>query len=207
VKRATGAETQEKIIQAALALFVRKGYHGSSITDIMKQVGLTKGCFYAHFQSKGELLLRIIDVHKQKYISEMIRVANACQGSALEKLNRIISFSSQFAYDNQNLCIFLTFLSTELNADADFELMLKAVYRDYQNFVSAIIRQGINQGLIDKDTDPNLAALTFMAVHDGVLHQWVLNRHVMDPKQYVQTFRKILLYGLVSENGRRTYQP
>jgi AcrR family transcriptional regulator len=107
-----------------------------------------------------------------------MQYTNKSEGNALEKLNRVISFSARFAAKWQNLCVFLTFLTTELNADVDFEPMLKAVYRDYQKFISGIIRQGINQGLIDKDTDPDMAALTFMALHDGVLHQWVLNRNL-----------------------------
>jgi hypothetical protein len=47
--------------------------------------------------------------------------------------------------------------------------------------------------LADKKTDPDLAALSFMALHDGVLHQWVLNRNLIDPKQYVKTFREIFI--------------
>ena len=110
--------------------------------------------------------------------------------------------SAKFASEHENLCVFLTFLTTELKADVDFEPMLKAVYRDYQKFISGIIRQGIIQGLVDKKTDPDLAALTFMALHDGMLHQWVLNRNLIDARQYVKTFREIFIYGLASDKGR-----
>jgi AcrR family transcriptional regulator len=202
MKRADGEETQEKIIQAALELFVRKGYHATSVTDIMNKVGLTKGSLYAHFKSKGELLLRIIDEYKARYIDEVIRFANDGEGNALDKLHRYISFSAQFASEHQNLCVFLTFLTTELKADIDFEPMLKAVYHDQQRFISGIIRQGINQGVVDKQTDPDLAALAFMALHDGTLHQWILNRNLIDSEQYVRTFRKIFMYGLASDKGR-----
>jgi AcrR family transcriptional regulator len=190
-------ETEKKIIQAALELFVRKGYHGTSINDITQKVGLTKGALYSHFSSKGELLLRIIDEFKTRFIGEMMRTVNESQGSALEKLHRIISFNSQFAFENQDLCVFLTFLTTELSADVDFEPPLKNVYREYQQFVSRLIQQGINQGLFEQELDPDLVALTFMALHDGVLHQWVLNRNNIDGQQYISTFRKIFLYGFV----------
>ena len=202
MKRADGEETQRKIVLAALELFVRNGYHGTSITDIMNKVGLSKGSLYAHFKSKGEILLQILNSFKARYIDGMIRFANEGEGNALDKLHRCISFSAQFASEHENLCVFLTFLTTELNADVDFEPMLKAVYRDYQRFISGIIRQGISQGVVDKETDPDLAALTFMAFHDGLLHQWVLNRNLIDATQYVKTFREIFMYGLASEKGR-----
>ena len=202
MKRADGEETKRKIALAALELFVRKGYHGTSITDIMNKVGLTKGSLYAHFKSKGEILLLIIERYRARYIDEVIRYANEGEGDALDKLHRCISFHARFVTEHENLCVFLTFLTTELKADVDFEPMLKAVYRDYQKFISAIIRQGIHQGVVDNKTDADLAALTFMALHDGVLHQWVLNRNLIDAKEYVRTFRKMFIYGLASDRGR-----
>ena len=191
-----GQETEKKIIQAALELFVRKGYHGTSINAITQKVGLTKGALYSHFNGKGELLIRIIDEFKIKFIEGMKLSVTEHQGTALEKLHHIISFNSRFALENQELCVFLTFLTTELNADVDFEPPLKNVYREYQKFISQLIQQGIRQGLFKKDLNADLAALTFMALHDGVLHQWVLNRNHVDGEQYVRTFRKIFLYGL-----------
>jgi AcrR family transcriptional regulator len=202
MKRSDGIETDRKIVLAALELFVRKGYHGTSITDIMNKVGMTKGSLYAHFKSKGEILLRILERYRVRYLDGVIQFANDGEGNALDKLERCISFSAQFASEHENLCVFLTFLTTELNADVDFEPMLKAVYRDYQRFISGIIRQGINQGVVDKEMDPDLTALTFIALHDGLLHQWVLNRNLIDPAEYVKTFRKIFIYGLANDKGR-----
>jgi hypothetical protein len=69
-------------------------------------------------------------------------------------------------------------------------------YRKYQKFISKLVAQGIRQGLIKKQLDPDMSALTFMAIHDGLLLQWVLNRDHLDGKQYVKTFRTIFMTGL-----------
>ncbi len=114
MKRADGVVTQEKIIQAALELFVRKGYHGTSVTDIVKKVGLTKGSLYGHFKSKAELLLRIIDECKIRHVNEMTRLANDGEGNALDTLRRGNGFNGQFASEYRNLWVILTFLTTEL---------------------------------------------------------------------------------------------
>ena len=135
---------------------MRKGYHGTSISDIVNKVGLSKGSLYAHFKSKGEILLKILERFKVRYIDGMTQFANEGEGNALDKLHRCISFSAKLATEHENLCLFLTFLTAELNADVDFEPMLKAVYRDYQRFISGIISQGINQGVVDNKTDPDL---------------------------------------------------
>ena len=189
--------TEKKILQAALELFVRKGFRGTSVSDITARVGLTKGALYAHFSGKGELLIRLIEEFKSKFIGGMVAALEECRGSALDRLHRVVTFNSQFALDHQYLCVFQTFLTTELNADVDFEPVLKDVYREYQKVIAEIVRQGVRQGIFKKELDPEVVALTFMALHDGVLHQWVLNRYHLDGELYVRTFREIFFYGLV----------
>ena len=188
-------ETGKKIIQAALELFVRNGYHGTSINQITQKIGLSKGALYSHFSSKGELLLQIIEEFDSQYIEKLIKTVSDYEGNALEKLNCAIDFSSKFALENPNLCFFLTFLTMELNADVDFQPALKRVYRKYEKLISDVIKHGISQGLIKKSIDPDMGALTFMAIHDGVLHQWYLNRFHVDGRHYVKTFRTIFMEG------------
>jgi hypothetical protein len=141
---------------------------------------------------------------KSKFIGGMVEAIEQVEGDALDKIHRLISFNSKFAVENQDLVVFLTFLTTELKADVDFEPPLKATYRQYVKIVSDIVRQGIRQGLFKKEFDPDLAALTFMALHDGVLHHWVLNRYHLDGTLYVRTFREIFLHGLVKEGATKS---
>jgi AcrR family transcriptional regulator len=191
-------ETQKRIVQAALELFVRNGYHGTSISDITRRVGLTKGALYAHFTSKGELLLRILKEFENQFIEEMIQVVTDYQGNAIDKLNRTITFNAEFAIKNLDLCVFLTFLTIELNSDVDFQIELKAVYRKYQKFISDLIAQGIRQGVIKKGLDPDLVALSFISIQDGVLHQWVLNRDHLDGREYVKIIRTLIIDALTA---------
>jgi AcrR family transcriptional regulator len=189
-------QTNTKIIQAALPLFVRQGYHGTSIRDIMQKVKITKAAFYSHFESKGQLLLRIIYDYEAKYIDQLIQIVNEYPGNAIVKLNRAISFSAEFAIKNLDLCLFLDSLTSELNGDVTFLPSLKKVYDKYQTFVRDTIALGIEEGVISSDLDPDLAALIYVGAHNGVLHQWRLNRYQLDGRKYVKTFRKILMDGL-----------
>jgi AcrR family transcriptional regulator len=189
-------QTKNKIIQAALESFVRKGYHGTSINDITQKVRITKAAFYSHFDSKGQLLLRIIGEYESHYIDQLIRVVTEYVGDPIAKLHRAISFSSEFALKNPELCLFLDYLTSELNADSDFLPHLKRVHDKYHLFLQAIIHQGILEGLLNKEYDAFQAALVFIAVHHGVLHEWSLNRYQLDGEKYVKTFRRILMNGL-----------
>jgi AcrR family transcriptional regulator len=189
-------QTKNKIIQAALEFFVRQGYHGTSIHDITQKVGITKAAFYSHFDSKGQLLLRIINEYESRYIDQLIRVVTEYDGDPIAKLHRAISFSAKFAVKNLDLCLFLDYLTAELNADVDFLPALKKVHDKYRQFLRGIIGEGIQQGLINKDYDPDVTALTFMAIHQGVLCQWNLNRYQLNGKKYVKNYRMVFMSGL-----------
>ncbi|NOX65346.1 MAG: TetR/AcrR family transcriptional regulator [Chlorobi bacterium] len=47
--------TKQNIIDAALKLFAQRGYYGTSIADIAKEAGVSKGLAYNYFKSKNEL--------------------------------------------------------------------------------------------------------------------------------------------------------
>ncbi|RHV98899.1 TetR/AcrR family transcriptional regulator [Clostridium sp. OF09-10] len=54
-------ETKERILEAALELFAQSGYSGTSMNDIAKQLGITKGALYKHYTGKQEILDRIVE--------------------------------------------------------------------------------------------------------------------------------------------------
>ena len=53
--------TKERIMETALELFAEKGYLGTSMNDIAKQLGFTKAALYKHYTSKQEILDRIVE--------------------------------------------------------------------------------------------------------------------------------------------------
>ncbi len=53
-------DTKARIVDAALELFAQNGYLGTSMSDIAKQLSITKGALYKHFASKQEILDQII---------------------------------------------------------------------------------------------------------------------------------------------------
>ena len=53
-------KTREKILKAAGNLFRKHGVNNTSIDKLMSSIGLTRGGFYAHFKSKGHLILEIM---------------------------------------------------------------------------------------------------------------------------------------------------
>jgi TetR/AcrR family transcriptional regulator, transcriptional repressor for nem operon len=69
--------THERIVGAAARAIRRSGYDGTGVADIMKQVGLTHGGFYAHFASREAMLAEAADRAGAESVATLTRVAAA----------------------------------------------------------------------------------------------------------------------------------
>lgn len=80
------AATRSRLIDAAAAVFARKGFHGASVDDVAAEAGLTIGALYWHFGGKHELFLALVDQRVARRVGE-IRAVNerGTEPSALER--------------------------------------------------------------------------------------------------------------------------
>lgn len=69
--------SHERILDAAARAIRRSGYGGTGVADIMREAGLTHGGFYAHFDSREEMLAEAADRAGAQSVAAMARIASA----------------------------------------------------------------------------------------------------------------------------------
>ncbi|GAA0408656.1 hypothetical protein Acor_71540 [Acrocarpospora corrugata] len=67
----TAAETRERLLTAAAEAFAQRGYDGTRVTDIAAAAGVSNGALYAHFGSKGELLVAALSAHGPRLLADL----------------------------------------------------------------------------------------------------------------------------------------
>lgn len=67
------AQTRRALIDAAAEVFARHGFHGASIDQVAEAAGYTKGAVYAHFTSKEDLYLALLETHLRESGSDLTR--------------------------------------------------------------------------------------------------------------------------------------
>ena len=198
-KNLQSQETANRILNQAMRIFLEKGYHGTSIDDITQAAGLTKGALYWHFKSKEDLLKKLIRKYEKSFLDNLIHAVTEVKGKASDKFEKYVRFNSAFAYYNRELCVSFTTLAAELvGAHHGIEPEIRRVYRKYQNFLSKLILQGKKEKIFRKEINAASAALIVIAFHDGILLQWSMNREKIDGEAYVNTFKKIMLNGMMA---------
>ncbi|PNE40235.1 TetR/AcrR family transcriptional regulator [Streptomyces noursei] len=67
--------TRAALTESAWALFTEKGFHATSISDIVERAGLTRGAFYSNYRDKEELFLTLYDGHTDRLLAELADAA------------------------------------------------------------------------------------------------------------------------------------
>ena len=78
---------KKQILETAEKLFTEKGYQTTSVQDILDELGLSKGSFYHHFESK-ELVLRTICEQRARATAD--RLQHSAGGDGVERLNALL---------------------------------------------------------------------------------------------------------------------
>lgn len=81
-----GELTRGDIVEAAYRLFMKQGYHGTSMRQIAQAAGIALGGIYNHFSSKEEIFLAVLHDHHPYY--EVLPAMNAAQGDKVEDFVR-----------------------------------------------------------------------------------------------------------------------
>ena len=82
-----GELRRAEILRVAEDLFYEKGYESTTLSDILHALGLSKGGFYHHFESKESLLQAICDKKAEESYRAALEAVNACPGAWADKFN------------------------------------------------------------------------------------------------------------------------
>jgi AcrR family transcriptional regulator len=199
-----GFDSSERLLNAAMKLFVKKGYKGSSVAEITKDAGLTRGALYCHFETKEHVAREIVRLFDERYLKGMIDYVEKEGATPSEKLERMMRFNVWFAGAHPDLCVFMTTISAEIcGSSSRLEPTLKSIYRKWCEFITGILREGRRTGEFKKEINPQMMAWVIIGVHDGVLLQKEMNRETIDLRSYTKQFKNLIISGVKSDEGSR----
>jgi AcrR family transcriptional regulator len=109
-------DLKDRIIHESLRLFSRKGYLGTSISDIMQAANTSKGGFYNHFASKEDLFYEVLDQARRIWREKTLAGLDEVE-SPVGKVRKLLeNYRDRYLKDTENFpggCIFVAF-SVEL---------------------------------------------------------------------------------------------
>lgn len=195
-----GEIRRKELLDAALELFYEQGYDATSINDIIKKVGVTKGSFYYHFKSKEEVLDAIALRHAEQMV-EIIKEVTLDEGkSAVCMINALILRIQEYRAETKS-----DRLKTHniLNKTENLKLK-KKIHENYislsKPIIHSIIEKGIEEGVFNT-TYPN--ELTELFINLSISFNGSLNSLMSEiqgkPENIKKIETKVLFYEEVIE--------
>ncbi|GAA4526907.1 TetR/AcrR family transcriptional regulator [Amycolatopsis samaneae] len=88
----TRPKTVAALMSSARELFVERGYHATSISDICGHAGLTRGAFYSNYPSKEHLFLALYDTETDRVLEDLERAARDVTEAGAHPVARILEY-------------------------------------------------------------------------------------------------------------------
>lgn len=153
-----------------LHLFYSKGYYNTSIDDILKQLSLSKGAFYYHFDSKEDFFVQIIEsLLVRKVYSALIEPIEG-HGETLEIITGCFEDALETAVHNELDYGFVinNFISEFNGRNENIMKHLNEILRVWEVTLVAAIQRGKFNGHIDRHVDAEGVAVFLMGAYMGV---------------------------------------
>ncbi|MGN0833707.1 MAG: TetR family transcriptional regulator [Kiritimatiellia bacterium] len=168
-------KTRARILASALSLFVRRGYERTTFADIAARMRMTKGAVYWHFESKGALLLALVD-EMQAQLHRRLDALEPGRGlTFLAVTEAMVDNAEQIVQDPKASAFFLL-MQTQVRWGADSmakireDLLHNNASGPYCSLVRAL-QNDIAGGRVRPEVDPVAVASVSIAIWSGLVHQ------------------------------------
>src|SRR4051794_21007190 len=164
-------DKRERIHDAAVKIFAEKGFYNAKVSEIARVAGVADGTIYLYFKSKDDLLISIFE-DRMEEVNANARAAIAGEGTALDKLGRLVRMHLQLVESEPLLAEVLT---VELRQSTKFlKEYRQSKFGEFLKLVAQPIEEGQRDGQIRADLEAHLVARALFGAIDELALAWLL---------------------------------
>jgi len=176
-------KTTKYIIEKVAPIFNQKGYAATSMSDITKATGLTKGAIYGNFKNKEAVAIAAFNKNVNDLLKRIAKHQEQSK-SPLQKLFLITDFYRDYYDYSQELggCPLLNIGVDSKNQNTSLLNQVRYVINKTQNNISKLVEWGIQEGEIKSSVDAVLFSKNLYSRIEGAIFM----TYTMDDDSYIQ---------------------
>lgn len=180
--------TRERILEAAIEVFAREGYHNTRMDDIVDAAHSSKGSLYFHFPSKEDIFMGLVDKFAG-LLEEQLIVVFETETSGIQRVVKALRVCTDTFGSHQSLA--KIFLVQAVGLGQAFEIKREQIKERFAALIQSQIEQAIAEGEI-APLDAETAAHVWMGALYDVVIRWVTTGQPA-PERMLPTLQLMLL--------------
>ncbi len=199
-KRKDGLKRQAQIMGIALKIFAEKGYHSTSVDEIISAAGIAKGTFYLHFEGKLDILDKIVDSN----LANLYNYFKVLDISAPKPISEIKDMYINVAIILAKIPEFKQFtklfLSDIVGIDDAIQKKLNQFFDDIVKMSTGYIEQARKDGRVKASVDSYTASICIVGSVKEIIFRWAVLDEDIDTVKAIENMLSIFLYGMLNED-------
>jgi TetR/AcrR family transcriptional regulator, fatty acid metabolism regulator protein len=170
--QAPPADKRRQILDAAVRVFARQGFHATRVSDIADEAGVAYGLVYHYFRSKDEVLNELF-VERWSLLLAAIEEADRAGSDPREKLGAVATFIFEsYRHDPDLMKVIIVEVTRAANSFG--QTHLEEIRRAYES-IARIVAEGQERGVFRLDVDPLFASMAFYGAIEQLLSGWIFD--------------------------------
>ena len=166
----TAIDKRRTILDAAVVVFARRGFHRCRVSDIADQAGVAYGLVYHYFDTKEEILDTLF-LERWELLLAAIADVDARDIGARDKLYEVASFIfDSYRYDPDLMKVIIVEVTRAANSFGRTHL---EKIREAYDGIARIVARGQAEGTFQSQVSADYAALAFYGAVEQVLTAWI----------------------------------
>ncbi|MGD8321439.1 MAG: TetR/AcrR family transcriptional regulator [Gemmatimonadota bacterium] len=166
-------DKEARILRAAVRVFARHGYHGSTMAVVAREAGVATGTIYLYFERKQDLLVSLFRRHLTEYL-ERCRPLLQEAAVGVPRLRRLAELHLAFFAEDRALATVFQIHIRE--PDPVVSEGIRPAVAAYFDLIGEVIAAGVERGAFADDLDVRLARQLFFGALDEVVTGWLRSK-------------------------------
>jgi TetR/AcrR family fatty acid metabolism transcriptional regulator len=189
----------QTILEAAIRVFARSGYHNSTVSQIAKDAGVADGTIYLYFKNKDDILENFFS-YKTALVFDRFKEEVSMADNALNKLEKLIQrHLYEFEQDRDMAVVYQT--ETRIRRKVS-DAKIKEMSDMYFGLVSEIITQGQQEGVIRPHLNIPLVKQVIIGSIDEVITSWLYSSRKYSLTSMASPLVELFVQGIGVTEGR-----
>ncbi len=170
--QAPPVDKRRQILDAAISVFARQGFHATRVSDIADEAGVAYGLVYHYFKSKDEVLNELFS-QRWSLLLAAIEETDGSDATPREKLAAVAAFIVEsYRHDPELMKVIIVEVTRAANSFG--RTHLPEIRRAYES-IAKIVADGQEAGAFRPDIDPLFVSMSFYGAIEQLLSGWIFD--------------------------------